>query len=95
MKKLTIVFPLPLPTTNRLLAMNRWGRKKLRDLTDKLTSMLRVTGTEQQTRTMEVVAPSSSLMVSLVAEYLQMIRPKKLGTSKKLKRRSARRKRKR
>lgn len=31
MKNLKIVLPFPLPTWNRLLSMNQWERKKLRD----------------------------------------------------------------
>ena len=32
MNKLTIILPFPLPTWNLLLSVNRWRRKKIRDL---------------------------------------------------------------
>lgn len=62
-----IVLPVPLPTWNRLLAMNHWQRKRLRDATDRLASSLRpaYAGSEMP---MEL-RPSTSLTPLLIADY--------------------------
>lgn len=73
----SLELPFPLPTWNRVLAMNHWQRKKLRDLTDGLVSYFVRTATDSLTRT-DSAGNMFSIRSSLAA-YSKMIRP---GTSK-------------
>jgi len=69
----TIILPFPLPTWNRLLSQNRWGRAKLRHwIHDSVCDVLN--GVRISGERLEV--------------YYQLIRPKarKKGTGKKKRR---------
>lgn len=65
------VLPFPPPTTNRVLAMNRWQRKKLRDLTDKLVSIF--TPSESDSLIQMETLPSTSSTPLLEKEYFKTI----------------------
>ena len=85
----TVVLLFPLPTWNRVLAMNYWQRKRLRDLTDQLVSwsIHIATGSRIQTDCAENMSlmPSSQLKA-----YCQMIRPSTLKASRTSKSKSGR-----
>ena len=70
---LRLYLPVALPTWNRVLAMNHWQRKKLRDLTDKFVSMCIREGIDSLIA-MERVS-STPKMQSLIVAYYEMIRP--------------------
>ena len=75
---LRIVLTVPPPTTNRILAMNHWERKKLRDLTDQLISITLQNASDSVTQTRYLL--NTSQIAWLTQAYLKMIRP---NTSKK------------
>ena len=84
--KLKIVLPFPLPTWNRLLAMNRWERKRCRDWIHRAVSICIAEDTDSLTST---TSPRKQLlMLSCAAEYLPMIRPKSSKKSRKRKKKS-------
>ena len=68
-----IILPFPLPTWNRVLGMNRWERKKLRDLTDKLIFTFIQSDIDLQTPAGFALNTLSTRL--LIQEYLLMIRP--------------------
>ena len=78
-KLLTLVLPLPLPSSNRILVMNRFSRKKLRDLTDLLVSISLRTATD--TSIAKTYGLNTSRMHWLRQEYWRMIGMKYLGES--------------
>jgi len=70
-----IELPYPLPTWNRILAMNHWQRKKLRDWIHASLLQLQVTDGEDMTLMAYHLKPS--WMALFAPEYYQMIRPTK------------------
>ena len=68
-----IELPYPLPTWNRILAMNPWQRKKLRDMIHASLSALSVI--ESCDTTLTVYRPKQSWTALYMLEYLQTIRP--------------------
>jgi len=80
-KKLVIVLPLPLPTWNRLLAMNHWQRKKTRDLLHRAVSICTRYAIEPRTSggLVKKLSLTDSLQLQRIrTAYFPMIRP---GTS--------------
>ena len=77
-EELIVVLPIPLPTWNRILAMNRWQRKKLRDFLHHAVSISIQYGEDWPTL-MEFQEKQRSTDW-FMQEYLKMIRP---STSKK------------
>lgn len=68
-----IELPFPLPTWNRLLAMNHWERKKCRDLIHRMTCISIQSGVGLPTST-EYQRKQPSMELCRL-EYLAMIRP--------------------
>jgi len=85
---LAVKFPARLPTWNRILAINPWQRKKLRDLTDKLISISAKSATDSLTQTEPV--QNTAQMALFLQEYYAMIVRKKLDRSAKNKSKSVR-----
>ena len=70
---LQITLPFPLPTWNRILAMNPWERKTLRHTLHQLVSMCIQGASDSVMRT--VSAQKRLLMDSYLRGYYKMIRP--------------------
>lgn len=85
--EITIKLPFPLITWNRLLAMNQWDRKKYRDWIHRAVCISIQEGFDSLTWT-ESVERLQSMGLSL-ADYYQMIRPKKLPNFRIRKKKSA------
>jgi hypothetical protein len=77
MQKMVVRLPFPLPTWNRVLVMNRWQRKKLRDLIHQFVSMCIPEGTDSLTQT--EYQQRRRLMASFMGAYYGMIRPSTSG----------------
>lgn len=75
MDRLTITLPIPMPTWNRILAMQHFERMKLRDLIHRFVSLSFTHGSDLPTST--VFQGKPRLMDLLLLEYLQTIRPNK------------------
>ena len=73
-KKYIIVLPFAMPTWNRVLAMNRWQQKKLRDLLHRAVSLCIKYGEGSAMRTISTA--KLQLMGFDMSGYLRMIRPK-------------------
>lgn len=72
---LTIELPVPMPTWNRILAMQHFERMKLRDLIHKFVSLSHIHGSDWPTSTDYQGKQQSTDLLKL--EYLQAIRPNK------------------
>lgn len=77
--RLKFILPFPLPTWNRILAMNPWERKRLRDWIYRAVYICIHYGEGWPTRT--VSAERLSLMGCDMRDYYQMIRPAKSKAS--------------
>ena len=75
MARMTIELPIPLPTWNRILAMNQWDRMRLRDLIHHFVSLSITHGSDWPTWTDYQGKRQSTDLLRL--EYFQMIRPNK------------------
>jgi hypothetical protein len=71
--KVIIELPFKLPTWNRLLGVNRWERKSIRDSIHRFTSMF--IAYEKDSQTLMVSLPRHSLMDSYIEAYYGMITP--------------------
>lgn len=74
-RKMEIVLPVPLPTWNRIIEMDRWLQKKLRDLLHLFVSLSIQYGEDWPTQTVFQEKLCSTELLKL--EYLQTIRPNK------------------
>lgn len=72
-KRVEIVIPLPMPTWNRLLAMNRFQRMKLRHLVHAFVSLSITHGRDWPTRMVYRGRQQSTELLRL--DYFQTIRP--------------------
>lgn len=75
MDRLEIVIPLPMPTWNRILAMQHFERMKLREYLHHAVSLSITHGRDWPTWTVFRSKRYSTELLAL--EYLQMIRPSK------------------
>lgn len=75
MKRLEITLPIPMPTWNRILAMQHFERMKLRHLIHAFVSHSITRGSDLQTSMAYQGRPRSMQLLTL--EYLQVIRPNK------------------
>lgn len=73
--KLEIELPIPMPTWNRILAMQHFERMKLRDLIHQFVSLSLTHGSDWPTSTEFQGRPQSTDLLKL--EYFNAIRPNK------------------
>ena len=84
LRSLTVELPIALPTWNQLLGMNRWKRKKVRDLIHHAVFISIASGNDWPMQT--VYQGKQRSTDSFITEYYQTIRPSKLSESAILKR---------
>lgn len=77
-RSFVLSLPVPMPTWNRLLAMNPWERKRVRDLLHQFVSLSVTFGNDWPT--LMVYQGKQCSTASLIQRYLRTIRP---STSKR------------